>query len=157
MTLISHDTDLDAKLLASLVYEHSSQPYGTLLTRMRAMRSGERLELMERVLAHRGKHDALPFDMEGAEPFDFELTVDFGAYRDIGRHRKGFQQQQRLTTAHGYLVPPLIKEAGLDGPFRDVLDRAAELQEVVARHHPLAAGYVTPFAFLQRVRIIFDV
>ena len=94
--------------------------------------------------------------MEGAEPFDFEILVDFGAYRDIGRHRKGFQQQQLLTTAHGYLVPPLLKEAGLDAGYRDVLDRAADLADVVAKQHPLAAGYVTPFAFLQRVRIIFD-
>ena len=53
-------------------------------------------------------------------------------------------------------VPPLIKEASLDAPYREVLDRAADLQEQVAKGHPLAAGYVTPFAFLQRVRIVFD-
>ncbi|MHC4850443.1 MAG: FAD-dependent thymidylate synthase [Planctomycetota bacterium] len=154
--LISHDQDLDAKLLASLIYEQSPQPYSALLHKTRAMRAGERLALLERVLMARGKHDALPMAMEGAQPFDFEILVDFGAYRDIGRHRKGFQQQQLLTTAHGYLVPPLIKEAGLDAPYREVLDHAQGLQEVVAREHPRAAGYVTPFAFLQRVRIIFD-
>ncbi len=154
--LISHDQDLDARLLASLVYEQSPRSYAALLQLTRAMGAGERLGLMRQVLEARGKHDALPMSMEGAEPFDFEILVDFGAYRDIGRHRKGFQQQQPLTTAHGYLVPPLLKDAGLDAGYREVLDRAADLQELVAREHPLAAGYVTPFAFLQRVRIIFD-
>ena len=37
-----------------------------------------------------------------------------------------------------------------------MLDQTAELRERVARDFPLAAGYVTPFAFLQRVRLIFD-
>src|SRR5262249_34312487 len=80
----------------------------------------------------------------------------FGAYRDIGRHRKGFQQQQTLTVEHGYAVPPLVYEAGLDDAYRQVMDRVASLQRTVAREHPFAAGYVTPFAFLQRVRLIFD-
>ncbi len=156
MELIRYDRELDAKLLASLFYEQSSEPYVKLLAKTRAMPTDERRCLMQGLLETRGEHDALPMAMEGAEPFDFEILVDFGAYRDIGRHRKGFQQQQLLTTVHGYLVPPLIKEAGLDTAYREVLDRAADLQEVVARDHPLAAGYVTPFAFLQRVRISFD-
>jgi len=156
MELISHDRELDAKLLASLVYEQSSLSYGALLEKTRALDTGARRELLQQVLQARGNHDALPIAIEGAEPFDFEILVDFGAYRDIGRHRKGFQQQQVLTTAHGYLVPPLVKESGLDAPYREVLDRAADLQEVVAKDHPLAAGYVCPFAFLQRVRISFD-
>ena len=33
---------------------------------------------------------------------------------------------------------------------------ALALQQVVAADHPYAAGYVTPFAFLQRVRITFE-
>lgn len=156
MELISYDKDLDAKLLASLVYEVASEPYAKILARTQAMPADERRDLMQGLLRNRGPHDALPMAMEGAEPFDFEILVDFGAYRDIGRHRKGFQQQQLLTTVHGYLVPPLIQEAGLDAPYREVLDRAADLHETVARDHPLAAGYVTPFAFLQRVRITFD-
>ena len=109
-----------------------------------------------KILANRGKRDPLPFGTEGAQPFDFELLVDFGAYRDIGRHRKGFQQQQTLSTMHGYLTPPLIHDAGLAEPYAKVLDSVAALQQVVASEHPYAAGYVTPFAFLQRVRITFE-
>ena len=50
----------------------------------------------------------MPAAFEGATPFEFEILVDFGAYRDIGRHRKGYQQQQVLTVDHGFLVPPLL-------------------------------------------------
>ena len=154
--LLSYDPDLDSRLLASLVYEQSDQSYSTLLDRCRSMSNDARRELMGGLLASRGPRDSMPFGLEGAAPFDFELLVDFGAYRDIGRHRKGFQQQQPLTTAHGYLTPPLIERAGLAERFRETLEAVAQLQPVVAEQHPDAAGYVTPFAFLQRVRITFE-
>jgi thymidylate synthase ThyX len=156
VTLLRHDRDLDARLLASLLYESASLPFADCVAKVTAMPRAEREQALHSLVAARGPRDALPSGIEGADPFEFEVVVDFGAYRDIGRHRKGFQQQQRLTTAHGYVVPPLLVEAGLDGEFRDTLDRAAELQQVVERRFPLAAGYVTPFAFLQRVRIQFE-
>lgn len=154
--LVSWDHDLDDRLLASLAYESSTSSLAELLAAAKAMPAEERRALMDSALAARGPRDAMPFALEGAQPFEFEILVDFGAYRDIGRHRKGTQQQQPLTVSHGYLVPPLIEEAGFADDYRAVLDRAADLQETVARTHDLAAGYVTPFAFLQRVRLIFD-
>jgi thymidylate synthase ThyX len=107
-------------------------------------------------MAARGKHDTWPLALEGAAPFEFEVMMDFGAFRDIGRHRKGLQQQQLLTVDHGYAVPPLVEQAGHRDRYLATLDRAAELQRKVAAAFPDAAGYVTPFAFLQRVRILFD-
>lgn len=156
VTLLQHDPDLDARLLASLLYEHASVPFAEALAKVRAMTDGQRQKVLEQVMAQRGKHDAWPAGLEGAAPFEFEVLLDFGAYRDIGRHRKGFQQQQTLTTEHGFSVPPLVDEAGQGARYREVLERAAEAQRKVAARFPLAAGYVTPFAFLQRVRIVFE-
>lgn len=155
-TLLDHDRQLDDKLLASLLYEHSNQPFAALLQRVQTMSNGQRQALLQQVLATRGAHDAWPLALEGAAPFEFELLVDFGAYRDIGRHRKSLQQQQILTTCHGYAVPPLMVEAGLGDAYARTLDAAARHAERIARELPHAAGYVTPFAFLQRIRISFD-
>jgi len=155
-TLLDHDRQLDDKLLASLLYEHSNQPFAALLQRVQALSNGQRQALLQQVLATRGAHDAWPLALEGAAPFEFELLVDFGAYRDIGRHRKSLQQQQILTTSHGYAVPPLMAEAGLGDAYARTMDAAARHAERIARVLPHAAGYVTPFAFLQRIRISFD-
>lgn len=156
VTLLQHDPDLDVRLLASLLYEHCSVPFAAATDRVRAMTDGQRRQLLDEVMAARGKHDAWPTGLEGASPFDFEVLLDFGAYRDIGRHRKGFQQQQTLTVEHGFAVPPLVDSAGAGARYREVLERAAEAQRTVAAQFPHAAGYVTPFAFLQRVRIVFE-
>jgi len=154
--LLAWDPQLDVRLLASLLYEHADLPFATLMQRVAAMTDGERRELLRRAMAARGPNDAWPLAFEGAAPFVFETMLDFGAYRDIGRHRKGLQQQQALTTTHGYAVPPLMEQAGLAVEYANVLEHAAEQQQRVARTFPAAAGYVTPFAFLQRVRISFD-
>ncbi len=154
--LLAFDPDLDQRLLASLLYEHCPHGYDELRSKVASMTADERERILEQAMQARGPRDPLPIGLEGAQPFDFEVLVDFGAYRDIGRHRKGFQQQQVLSTVHGYLVPPLIVEAGVEARYREVLDRVAEQQALVAERFGLAAGYVTPFAFLQRVRIIFD-
>jgi thymidylate synthase ThyX len=154
--LIAHDPQLDDRLLASLLYEHSGQPFAVVLQRIAALTDGQRREILQRAMEKRGPHDAWPLAFEGAAPFVFETLLDFGAYRDVGRHRKGFQQQQALTTVHGYAVPPLIEQAGLAGEYAAVLERTAGLQQRIAAHFSHAAGYVTPFAFLQRVRITFD-
>lgn len=154
--LLSWDRELDHRLLASLAYEQCSAPFADLLARVKALTDGQRAQLLEQVLASRGPHDALPSGLEGAQPFEFEVLLDFGAYRDVGRHRKGFQQQQLLTVDHGFAVPPLLLQAGLAERYVAVLEQAAARQRAVAARFPHAAGYVTPFAFLQRVRIQFD-
>ncbi|MCC6783986.1 MAG: FAD-dependent thymidylate synthase [Planctomycetes bacterium] len=154
--LIAWDRRIDVRLLASLVYEHDDRPLAAIERAVEVLVPAERAALLDRLMEKRGPRDALPFAFEGAAPFEFESLVDFGAYRDIGRHRKGMQQQQRLTTAHGYVVPPLIEQAGLAAPYRATLDRVAELWPRIASRFPLQAGYVVPFAFLQRVRIVFD-
>ncbi|MFY9345046.1 MAG: FAD-dependent thymidylate synthase [Planctomycetota bacterium] len=154
--LLQFDPQLDDRLLASLLYEHARQPFAAVMQRVQALSDGQRRDLLQQTMAARGAHDPWPGAFEGAAPFVFETLLDFGAYRDVGRHRKGFQQQQALTTVHGYAVPPLIEQAGLGTEYAATLEHAAGLQQRVATRFPLAAGYVTPFAFLQRVRITFD-
>ncbi|MCB9877991.1 MAG: FAD-dependent thymidylate synthase [Planctomycetes bacterium] len=155
-TLLRHDHDLDDRLLASLLFEVSQLPFSALVERTKAMSDGQRAALLDKLMAQRGPHDAWPQALEGGDPFEFETVLDFGAYRDIGRHRKGFQQQQLLTTVHGFAVPPLMREAGLAGEYEAVMARAAERQQRVAARFPHASGYVAPFGFLQRVRLVFD-
>lgn len=154
--LIRYDRELDDRLLASMLFESSQLPFQALVDRIKAMTAGAKEQLLDRLMAARGSHDAWPQGLEGGDMFEFETVLDFGAYRDIGRHRKGFQQQQLLTTAHGFAVPPLMTEAGLGDEYVAVMQRTAERQQRVAAKFPNAASYMTPFGFLQRVRLIFD-
>lgn len=154
--LLRYDRDLDDRLLASMLFESSQLPFGALVERTKAMTDEAREQLLDRLMAARSSHDPWPQGLEGGDMFEFETVLDFGAYRDIGRHRKGFQQQQLLTTVHGFAVPPLMQEAGLGDEYVEVMTRTAVRQQRLSEQFPNAAGYVTPFGFLQRVRLIFD-
>ncbi|MCA8970847.1 MAG: FAD-dependent thymidylate synthase [Planctomycetes bacterium] len=154
--LLSSPDELEIRLLASLVFEHTDSSATELMASIRELDGDAREALFARALEHRGPRDAMPEGFEGAGLFDFEALVDFGAYRDIGRHRKGFQQQQTLTTNHGYVVPKLFEEADLADRYRSVLEHAGDCARRIGERFPLAAQYVIPFAYLQRVRLQFD-
>lgn len=80
----------------------------------------------------------------------FEITSNFGAYRDLQRHRMMTQQRQLLGCSNGYDFPGLELE-----PFREqyesALHFAAEAWEKIRLETGDAvAQYVVPFAFKVR-------
>ena len=73
--------------------------------------------------------------------YRFDVLADYGAFRDLQRHRLLTLEWQRLTPRHGYVVPEAIAEAGArrtgarDGRVRRAARRAsrrAGLAEVAA-------------------------
>src|SRR5205807_752286 len=78
-------------------------------------------------------------------------TANFGAYRDLQRHRMLTQDRQLLGTALGYDLPAELVEHGMAEPFQRAVESAAEahgrLEEEVG---PGIAQYAVPFAFRLR-------
>jgi thymidylate synthase ThyX len=83
--------------------------------------------------------------------YTFEITANFGAYRDLQRHRMLTQERQALGTALGYDVPPDLARYGVEGRFREAVERAAAAQRALAAAAgPLLAQYLVPLAFRLR-------
>ncbi|MGZ4705485.1 MAG: FAD-dependent thymidylate synthase, partial [Acidimicrobiales bacterium] len=82
--------------------------------------------------------------------YRFDVLADYGAFRDLQRHRMLTIEWQRLTPAHGYEVPEAIAEAGLTEDFAGAMTRAAELHDAMTDSFPEQAAYAVAFAF--RVR-----
>jgi thymidylate synthase ThyX len=62
---------------------------------------------------------------------------------------------QRLTTAHGYEIPPEIEEAGFSDDWRSVMDRSYEVSEaLVAEGLDDAAQYAVAMAY--RIRFVMQ-
>lgn len=110
------------------------------------------LALVRATLEKRGKFDGAPRAFE-ATGYTVEVTCDYGAYRDMQRHRMLTPANERLGCALGAEVPPELEEMGVAAPFREALDRAAEAWETIAREHPLEAQYAVPLAY--RVRTLW--
>jgi thymidylate synthase ThyX len=52
--------------------------------------------------------------------YEWEITADYGTFRDLQRHRiVDAWEWQKLTTVYGYEVPELVVEAGYEKQFRE--------------------------------------
>ena len=85
--------------------------------------------------------------------YRFDVLCDYGAFRDLQRHRPLTIEWQRLTTEHGYEMPAQIDEAGL----RDDWDRVMEPGETHGTRSLLDAGLqdVAQYAVSMAYRIRF--
>jgi len=83
------------------------------------------------------------------------VLCDYGAFRDLQRHRLLTLEWQRLTTRHGYELPPEIEEAGFSEEWRSVMERSHEVNEaLLAEGLDDAAQYAVAMAY--RIRFVMQ-
>ena len=88
--------------------------------------------------------------------YTFDILLDYGAFRDVQRHRMCTQSNQPITVLHGYDLPPEIREAGFENEFRSVVEKAAEAFEKIYEKFPNEAQYVVPMCYRKRVLITWN-
>lgn len=129
--LVWHDAEGEQTLAAALLYRLGSMAWADAERRAREMSVAERGRLIEDALMRLGPFDAPPRELEMVT-YRFELEMDYGAYREYKRHRMQTYLPQRLTTAHGYILPPLVAEAGAAPEFAEAMERVARLHAALA-------------------------
>jgi hypothetical protein len=87
--------------------------------------------------------------------YRFDVLTDYGAFRDLQRHRLLTIEWQPLSAHHGFTQPEAIVEAGGNAEWQGVMERSAVVSEAIA-----AAGLaaVAPYAvsMAYRVRFVMD-
>ncbi len=153
--IVEHDPQAEVKLVTALLYRESQFPYDQLREKVTIMSQEERLNVINAALAKRGPHDAPIREFEHIY-YTFDILMDYGAFRDVQRHRMATQTNQDITTVHGYDVPPEITEAGVETEFRAAMEKAAALYTDMFATMPKEAQYVVPLAFRKRVLVTWN-
>ncbi len=78
---------------------------------------------------------------------------DYGAFRDLQRHRMLTLEWQPLSPAHGYDVPEAVLEAGQSEPFQEAMARSAALYDALAPRFPEQAPYAVALAYQIRFAV----
>ena len=78
------------------------------------------------------------------------MLSDYGAFRDLQRHRLLTIEWQPLTPRHGYTRPELVDEAGGAAAFDAAMGRSATLYDALVEPFPEQAPYAVCMAY--RVR-----
>ena len=150
VTLVRYDERAEDLLVAAMLYEASALSFTQVLGRVEKLPAEEKARILDEYLKRRGKHDQPLRALEHAY-YTFDILVDFGAFRDIQRHRMATQTPQELSPAHGYSTPPEIEALGRRQMYEEWMARAEEAYRTVAKDFPREASYVLPLAFRKRV------
>jgi thymidylate synthase ThyX len=154
VVLTDFDPDAEDKLLAAICYPHTALPEDQILDRVRRLGADERIALLHAYVGTRDNRRHRPGRAFERVDYRFDVLADYGAFRDLQRHRMLTIEWQRLGPRHGYDVPPEIVDAGLTESFVDAMDRSADLHDALMLDFPEQAAYAVALAF--RLRFVMQ-
>src|SRR5882724_7491911 len=151
VTLTDFDPDGEVKVVAAALYAVSALPDDELLERARKMSLEERRAVLDAYVGERLNRRHRPGRAFERTSYRFDILGDYGAFRDLQRHRLLTLEWQRLTPHHGSVMPEAVAEAGAEADWTRVLGESAELHDtIVAAGLSEVASYAVAMAY--RVR-----
>ncbi len=155
VTLTDWDPDAERKLAAAALYGVSDLSDAQLRKIVDKMSPDEITELITSLVGERGNRRHKPGRALERPTYRFDVACDFGAFRDLQRHRMMTIEWQPLTSRLGYEQPVELVEAGLQEPWDQAMERSGgfyeRLRESLGRQ---VAQYAVPFAY--RIRFMME-
>jgi thymidylate synthase ThyX len=152
VVLTDFDPDGEVKVVAAALYPVSGLPDDQLLARARRLTPEERAAVLRAYVGARENRRHKPGRAFERTSYRFDVLTDYGAFRDLQRHRLLTLEWQPLGPRHGYAMPEVVEEVGAAGDWRDVMEASAALHDALAEAD-LAA--VAPYAVCMAYRIRF--
>jgi thymidylate synthase ThyX len=155
VTLSDFDPEGETKVVAAALYASAALPDDQLLAIARRMTPDDRAQVLQAYIGDRANRRHRPGRAFERTSYRFDVLTDYGAFRDLQRHRLLTLEWQPLTTRHGYSEPAAMVEAGGRDAWRRVMDASAELHE---RLHESGHAAIAPYsvAMAYRVRFYMD-
>jgi thymidylate synthase ThyX len=142
-------------LLAALLYEASGMPEERAQAAVAALPAAERAALLRDLVGARENRRHRPGRGFEAVRYRFEIVSDYGAFRDLQRHRMLTCQWQALTPHLGAEVPEEIDRAGAGDDYRRALETSrVEYERLAAAGLREAAPYAVCLGY--RIRYVLD-
>src|SRR5206468_48910 len=111
VTLTDFDPDGELKVVAAALYPVAPLPDDQLLDVARRMSADDRAALLRAYTGHRANRRHKPGRAFERTSYRFDIIADYGAFRDLQRHRLLTLEWQPLSARHGYTEPAAIDEA----------------------------------------------
>jgi thymidylate synthase ThyX len=153
--LIFYDSNAVVKVAAALLFPFSDKGLFELEHYCKGLSNEEIARILDAGCnARENRRHKSPRALEHAY-FTFEVVTDFGAYRDLHRHRLLTQERQLLCCDYGFYLPSEIQETPHEDDYCRALQQAKETYDLIASELPEEAQYVVPMAY--HVRWYFHV
>jgi len=152
--LLDFDPEGEAKVIAAALYPHTTLPEDQIMRRVHAMGVDERVSILRAYCGDRSNRRNRPGRALERPFYRFDVLADYGAFRDLQRHRMMTIDWQTLRPDHGYDRPEAVELAGVQGQFDEAMERSAALFETLADPFPEDASYAVSLAY--KLRFVID-
>ncbi len=148
--LVDWSPDAEVELVTGALYPHSHLPERQLREQVLDMTGEERARVLRAFVGERGNRRHKPGRALERVWYRFDVLSDYGAFRDLQRHRMLTLDWQELSPRHGYDTPRELVDAGLAAPWHEALERQARLWERLHPDLPRQSQYAVGFAWKLR-------
>jgi len=150
--LLDFDPDGEDKVIAAACFPATTLSESELLRRVRSLGAEDRVRILQAYVGDRRNRRHRPGRAFERTAYRFEIVSDYGAFRDLQRHRMLTAEWQELSTGLDWQGSEVVEEAGLIGPFAESLERSRDLHSALVGPFPAQAAYAVALAF--RIRYV---
>ncbi len=152
---LTHVDGDERDALCALLFESSTRAEAEIRAAVDALGAAERAKMLSDLVGERENRRHRPGRGLEAVRYRFEIVADYGAFRDLQRHRMLTVQWQSLTPDLGADVPGQVTLAGVGEDYRRALERsAAEYARLCDAGLAQAAPYALCLGY--RMRFVLD-
>lgn len=157
VVLVDYPEDAQEKILAALLFRYSQTSYQEAYQRAKHLPSDQCKKILQYFLQDKGPHLSGLRELEHLY-YTMEIIMDYGAFRDVQRHRMTTQSNQPLTNHLGYEIPQLILDLGgeIEERYHSCMERASTTFDLLKQDFPDEAQYILPLAFRKRFLITWN-
>ncbi len=145
--LVDFDPEGEVKMIASMMYPHSTMSEDQLERRVAGMNHEDRMAVARAYVGDRRNRRHKPGRALERPFYRFDVLVDYGAFRDLQRHRMLSMDWQNLSPHHGYISSPLVNAAGMGPVYEEAMERSAALYDLLVDDFPDQASYAINLAY----------
>jgi thymidylate synthase ThyX len=155
VSLLDWDPDGETRVVAAMLYPYTHLSEADVTTRVEGMSTEERLDVIRKYAGERLNRRHRPGRALERTGYRFDVLSDYGAFRDLQRHRMLTIEWQNLTPDHGYTLPSAVVAAGAGEAYEAQMVRSSSLYDALEERFGHAqASYAVALAY--RVRYVMQ-
>jgi thymidylate synthase ThyX len=152
VTLTDFDPRGEVKVAAAALYATTGLPDDELLELADRMTPEQRASVIRTYAGERTNRRHKPGRAFERTSYRFDVLCDYGAFRDLQRHRMLSIEWQALSPAHGYETPPEVEDVGAAEDWARTMETSATLH---AELDDAGLGDAAQYAVAMAFRIRF--
>jgi len=148
--LAKYDKDALDRVVLGVLERFTNRSYRDLQAVVKQMTQAEKEKIFDKAIGKRAmRHDKPLRELELTD-YSFDIVCDYGAFRDLQRHRLCTQTLQSLSTDLGYEEPLNLEETGMAKRYHEVMAKVDTAYRKIKKDLPVEAQYVVPMAYKKR-------